>query len=66
MASVRRRVVATNYHVIDFGGIEVYKAHNRRTDAKVIVPHFGAGMKRIFLFVGCCRALGRCGECAPL
>ena len=29
---IRPNIVATNCHVIDGGGIEVYKAHNRRTD----------------------------------
>ncbi|MGI9338574.1 MAG: ankyrin repeat domain-containing protein [Gammaproteobacteria bacterium] len=29
---IKRNIVATNCHVIDGGGIVVYKAHNRRTD----------------------------------
>ena len=29
---IKPNIVATNCHVIDGGGIEVYKAHNRRTD----------------------------------
>ena len=29
---IKANIVATNCHVIDGGGIEVYKAHNRRTD----------------------------------